>query len=271
MKITLAMLTWNNIETAEDSAIQMLLEAAQLRQAGISADVVWVDNGSTDGTRNILIGQASAGVNLILNPRNLGSSVGRNQIIDHSLDSDYTLLTDGDIELVPNSAVEMLKYMESNPRLGCLGPSYYEYKTGRAETTQFAQPIESCTRYDLVAWTQYGMFKTDVFRFGMDIGWFTPGVRFCTKGEFGGPGWGWEDNEIMLQILKAGYWGAYFMGMRYLHRGAHKSKNMLIESGMDLNANWQARKDIMYRKWAGDANFERLRPLFDSAHPPVQV
>ena len=85
------------------------------------------DNGSRDDTADAmraLESQFDLPYRLILNPRNLGNSIARNQIIDYMLetDADYLLMMDGDIEIVPFSSFAMVRQMENcGHRLGCIG------------------------------------------------------------------------------------------------------------------------------------------------------
>ena len=106
---------------------------------------------------------------LILNAENRGSSVARNQIIDYAVgaaDADYLLFMDGDIEIVPFSSYAMLRHMENNGRrLGCIGADSFWHSPERARTTPYFFTLQG-QRIDttnLVAWTQYGLFRREVF------------------------------------------------------------------------------------------------------------
>jgi len=99
-----------------------------LRRLGHQPLVCICDNGSEDGTpsalRDLEAEFEDIPLHLILNPKNLGSSIARNQIIDYVLaaGADYLLFMDGDIEVVPFSSFSMLRYMENQgSQLGCIG------------------------------------------------------------------------------------------------------------------------------------------------------
>src|SRR3712207_4249018 len=65
-----------------------------------------------------------------------------------------------------------------------------------------------------VAWTQYGLFRREVF---------AAGVRFDTNAPFDGAGWGFEDNDLAFQLEVKGFANQRFSGMTYLHRNVHSS------------------------------------------------
>ncbi|MDQ3745601.1 MAG: hypothetical protein M3444_14580, partial [Acidobacteriota bacterium] len=183
----------------------------------------------------------------ILNPENRGSSVARNQIIDCALEAgaDYLLMTDGDIELVPFSSFAMLRYMEdSGHRLGCLGAYMYGQSPLREQTTPCLYSLaELHLREDsLLAWTQYGIFRREVFE---------AGVRFDERAPFDGPGWGFEDNDLAFQMVVRGYRIHYFVGINYLHRDLHSSMRLLREGGLDPVSNYESRRRFIIEKWAG--------------------
>ncbi|MGH7863047.1 MAG: glycosyltransferase, partial [Candidatus Dormibacteraceae bacterium] len=182
----------------------------------------------------------------IFNGRNLGVSTARNQIVDYALgcDADYLLFVDGDIEVVPFSSFAMLRYLENNGhRLGCIGadsvgqtpfrergtPAFYSVDGARVESTS------------LVAWTQYGLFRADMFR---------DGVRFDETEPFNQAGWGFEDNDLAFQMEMKGYVNQRFFGMTYLHRNARSSIRIMRELGIDAVSLYARRKKYVIDKWA---------------------
>jgi SAM-dependent methyltransferase len=82
-KIVLALLSWNTRDVTIDSLRAYLEEAAMLRRLGQRPLICVCDNGSTDGTAAALQ-KCEPDIDfphrMILNPANLGNSVGRNQM-----------------------------------------------------------------------------------------------------------------------------------------------------------------------------------------------
>ncbi|MFN2413978.1 MAG: glycosyltransferase [Pyrinomonadaceae bacterium] len=249
--VVLALLTWNTRDISLDSVRALAAEARLLRRLGHEATVCVCDNGSTDGTPGALReASEKLGVphRLILNGENRGSSVARNQIIDFAAGecgADYLLFTDGDIEVVPFSSFAMLRHMEdAGRRLGCVGAISSGHAAERARTTPYLFHIDgaSVQANDDVAWTQYGMFRREIF---------DAGVRFDEGGPFDRAGWGFEDNDLAFQMSLKGYATQRFYGMTYLHRAVHSSLRIMRQSGIDAADAYARRKQYVLDKWSG--------------------
>jgi GT2 family glycosyltransferase len=250
-RVVLALLTWNTRDISLDSVRALAAEARTLRRLGHEPTVCVCDNGSSDGTREALA-ELAAGLDvphrLILNEENRGSSVARNQIIDFAVrecDADYLLFTDGDIELVPFSSVAMLRHMENGGRrLGCVGAISSGHTPERARTSPYLFSVEGLRvqTNDDVAWTQYGLFRREIFE---------SGVRFDESEPFDGVGWGFEDNDLAFQMGIKGYATQRFYGMTYLHRNVHSSLRIMGQTGIDAAAAYARRKQYVLDKWSG--------------------
>jgi hypothetical protein len=93
---------------------------------------------------------------------------------------------------------------------------------------------------DLVAWTQYGMFRREVF---------ADGIRFDTQEPFDRAGWGFEDNDLAFQMEMRGYVNQYFTGITYLHRDVRSSIRIMRERGIDAQGLYLRRKQYVIDKW----------------------
>jgi glycosyltransferase involved in cell wall biosynthesis len=247
-KILLALLTWNTRDISVDSLRAYIKEGQMLRRLGYDAAICVCDNGSTDGTVDA-IRKATADIDLpchiTANPSNAGNSIARNQIIAHMLrsDADYVVFMDGDIELVPFSSFAMLRYMEGQGhRLGCIGANSGGYSPLRERVTPYLYSIYGLQTEEtnLVAWTQYGMFRRAVFE---------EGVRFDESKPFDGPGWGFEDNDLAFQMYVKGFHNQRFFGMTYLHRNVQSSVRIMRQQGIDPNPLYRRRQDYVIDKW----------------------
>ncbi|MFN7937149.1 MAG: glycosyltransferase [Bryobacteraceae bacterium] len=248
MRIVLSLLTWNTCSVSMESLQAYLHEAAMLQRLGHQPFLCVCDNGSDDGTAETLRQMDSTirfPHRFILNTANRGNSVARNQIIDYALEeaSDYVLFLDGDIEIVPFSSYAMARYMETNGHcLGSIGAYSGCQTPHRAHAASVLYSINHLPAQDtkIVAWTQYGMFRTAMFR---------EGIRFDEEGPFGGPGWGFEDNDLAYQMEMKGFRNRYFTGMTYLHRNLRSSVVNLRRQGLDPNALCQSRRQYVLDKW----------------------
>ena len=246
--VVLGLLSWNTRDITLEAVQAHAREARMLRRLGQQATLVICDNGSDDGTSaqlKALLEQLDLPYTLILNPKNRGNSLARNQLIEAALTlgGDYLLFMDGDIEVVPCSSFAMLRHMEaSGPRLGCLGADSRWQTPLRAKAAQsyFCVPPQAVTTARDVAWTQYGLFRREVF---------DAGVRFDESAPFDGAGWGYEDNDLAFQMDTHGYLIQSFSGMTYLHRAARSSVRNLQQAGYDAQALCEARRQFVIHKW----------------------
>ncbi len=248
-RIVLALLTWNTCAASVESLCALVREAYALERLGHEPHVFVVDNGSDDGTAEALRAlEPEIGVphRVECNAENVGNSRARNRIVDYALgvDADYVLFVDGDIELVPHSAVAMLRYLEGCGRaLACIGADSNDYSEERARTTPSLFSLHGLRieTLDLVAWTQYGLFRAEIFR---------DGVRFDEDPPFDGAGWGFEDNDLAFQMEVKGYRSQRFMGVTYLHRKARSSIRIMRRLGIDADALFAKRRSRLLEKWA---------------------
>jgi hypothetical protein len=173
-----------------------------------------------------------------------------------SEDADYLLFMDGDIEIVPFSSFAMLRHMENQgSELGSIGVHSHWQTPIREKASPFLYHIENGTvaSTNLVAWTQYGMFRRAVFE---------SGLRFDETEPFNQPGWGFEDNDLAFQMEMQGFCNQYFSGMIYLHRAVHSSINILRQNGYDPVRLYHQRQQYLINKWSQTTHI-RNGPLVD--------
>lgn len=247
-RVVLALLTWNKREVSVDSVRAYVTEARMLRRLGHQPFLCVCDNGSTDGlpaALKALEPQIDIPHRFIFNRENLGNSIARNQILDYMIecDADYLLYMDGDIEVVPFSSFAMLRYMENcGYQLGCIGADSRGQNPFRSQASKahFSVQEGKIQTTDMVAWTQYGMFRRAIF---------DEGVRFDETPPFNGAGWGFEDNDLAFQMAVRGFINQHFFGMVYLHRDLRSSVKIMRETGIDANALYERRRQYVLKKW----------------------
>ena len=102
------------------SYLRRCLQSITEKVKGIDYRIIVVDNGSADGTREMILNEFPDIV-LIANRYNKGVAPARNQGIRVSR-SKYLLLLDADTETTEHAIETLLEFMESHPSIGVVGP-----------------------------------------------------------------------------------------------------------------------------------------------------
>lgn len=106
---------------------------ASLRRMTYPAfDLVVVDNGSTDGTREALRAEFP-GLEVLRVEENRGSAAGYHFGFNWAFARayDYVLLLNNDLEVEPNLLDELVRAAECDPTIGCVGPKCYYHADRR--------------------------------------------------------------------------------------------------------------------------------------------
>ncbi len=136
MDITIGIITWNAREL-----LKQLLDSVYLSVKEVSFEVVVVDNGSTDGTLEMME-VSYPEVVFLTNPENMGVSPARNRLMRKARGR-YILSLDVDTTLYPNGAVEKLvSTMDQYPEAAIGGPKLV-YKDGSLQLScrPFPSPL----------------------------------------------------------------------------------------------------------------------------------
>jgi len=119
-KIAVVVLNWNSHE--------MTAECIRSLRAtdGPDFEILVVDNGSTDGSVEILP-QEFPQITVLPQERNLGFAAGCNVGMRHALanDAEYVLLLNNDTVVAPDFIREMVTAIENDPRIGAVCPKIY--------------------------------------------------------------------------------------------------------------------------------------------------
>ncbi len=190
VKISVNILTWNCLDTLQDSLYPIMEEVKMF-----DSEVIVVDNGSDDGTDEFL---ADKDIVYKRYKRNMGISKGKNAGIKLSK-GEYIMLLDADVLPVPNSIRLMVKYLDENPKQDAIGfyPNKWtnqknkfqcKYHETFCEELFDVKPINRCCIY-------YGMYRRKIF---------DDGLMLNEEGEFGKGGYGWEDHDFFNRMKKRG-------------------------------------------------------------------
>ena len=114
-KIAVVILNWNGAEL-----LRRFLPSVCTHTNTEIADVIVVDNGSNDNSCELLK-QAFPQVRTLLFPKNYGFAEGYNRALD-TLDYEYTVLLNSDVETAPHWLEPLLDFAEANPDVAACQP-----------------------------------------------------------------------------------------------------------------------------------------------------
>lgn len=203
MKLSLVVPCYNEEETV---AILYDEFCEVLGAAGIDFEVVFVDDGSRDGTMEKLRGIAAAAVRpvrIISFSRNFGKDAGIYAGLREA-QGDYTVIMDGDLQHPPAVVVEMVRYLDSHPetdsvaavqkkrREGCFlsgfkrvfygminGMSQVEFVAGASDFRAFRRNVRDA----ILSMTEYFRFSKGIFSF---VGFDTHYIPYEARARGGG-------------------------------------------------------------------------------------
>jgi GT2 family glycosyltransferase len=253
-QLSCMILSW---ETKDDTILcveSVIREKELMALFGVKMKLIVMDNGSTDGTVEYLKGRAGID-QLILNTANLGISKARNMGI-RSMEGKYLYMVDSDITIVKGSFIAMLRYMEEHPEVSNLGAFSWQITQDYSKQTPWLldiqKPLEgwqSAPGFH-TAMTQYGIFRKEIFDTCM----------FDETGIFGEEGWGYEDNDLAVQMVFAGHRLQRFDDICYYHNQHSSRRNLLKQK---KNSNIKGRMQYMHDKWDSKTRATVIVPVFN--------
>ncbi|NTW75551.1 MAG: glycosyltransferase family 2 protein [Candidatus Moranbacteria bacterium] len=113
-KLTIAINSYRNPEL-----LRLCLESVFKYATRSDVEVIVVDSATEESTRLVMKDFPQAG--FFPNDRNVGFPVLLNQSLRHA-NGEFLFLINHDIILTENAVSELLRYMESDPQIGILGP-----------------------------------------------------------------------------------------------------------------------------------------------------
>lgn len=145
MELSVVLISWNSERYVADC-----LDALVSATVGLEREVVWVDNGSTDRTREILEPYLSR-ENILLIPltQNLGVARARNLGIQRSTGK-MVLLLDVDTRITREALRAMIEYLTYHPDCGLCGCKLFDER-GDVQM--------SCRRYPSLRYKLYNVLE----------------------------------------------------------------------------------------------------------------
>ena len=113
--VAVVILSWNTVEL-----LRACLCSLQEREQGVELEVLVVDNGSADGSAEMVEREFPA-VQLLRNPENRGYAGGNNQGVA-ATDAPFVLLLNSDTEVTPGAIGRLRDHLIAHPELGAVAP-----------------------------------------------------------------------------------------------------------------------------------------------------
>lgn len=222
-------------------------------------EILFVDNGSSDGSVEYL--EAQADVKLLKNAVNLGAPRARNQALPHA-HGEYIVFLDNDAMVTPDWLARLLYHAEVDPRSGCIAPTADRAAHGQQVSMNCANDPESIAVFarELSKALHRQHFHTPVLasfcllvprRVIEAIGGFDE--RFTP--------WGFEDDDFTLRAALAGFRNRCARDVFVRHE-PYNGRRKLERHSEHLRANW----DRFAAKWGlapedATKNDSRLTPI----------
>lgn len=218
------------------------LKSVQAEQAGLSVDAVVVDNGSSDGSAEMVL-EEFQGVRLVRHAVNTGFAGGNNSGIRET-SSPYVLLLNSDARLEPGALKAMVGFVEEHPDVGIVGPQLRN-GDGSLQLSCGIPPTvwtETCNKLLLhvpFPFFKMGNWAHDTIR---EVGWVSGAcllARAAMLNRIGlldeGMFMYYEDLDLCLRARRAGWRVCYLPSARVVHLGGGTSRGvfgpMLVASG----------------------------------------
>lgn len=259
-RIAFIVLTWNSAEFISRCVTSIL----QIKSFDIK--LLIVDNGSTDGTRDIVRAFADPRIVLLPQDRNLGTTQSRNIALRQIGEAEYVCVLDSDTQVNEAAIQTMVQCLQEDSSIGAVGPTMVSSSgavqlSGRNLPTLPIKLAKACPVATVqkkgcereVPITPIGGGLQDV-PYLLSACWVLPRKTIEEVGVFDerifyAP----EDVDYCVRIWKAGYRCVLCHNARIVHEYQRISKKEIVSK-----ANWEHIKGLAYY-------FRKYGYLFDSS------
>ena len=211
-------------------------------------EIILVDNGSTDGTREYLkrFEVDNDHVKLILNDKNMGFAKGTNQGISGA-DGNTILLLNNDVVVTENWLERMMSHLEKHPDIGMVGPMSNAVSGPQlVENVPYGTDMKAMQRFAKGLAAANTGKTTEVMRLVGFCLLMKKGVLDIIGGldEYYISG-NYEDDDLCLRSLIAGYRNIIAHDVFVHHFGSMTFKGNAI----DYSSTMQANRSYFADKW----------------------
>ncbi len=265
---SIVLVCWNNKDYLEP-CLRSLYEGRLQR----SFDVVVVDNGSTDGSQEMLR-ENYPEIIIIQNDHNVGLARACNQGIEIT-QSPYILLLNNDTLVNGPSLDAMVNYMDSNPTVGAVGGKLLNedgsFQAGYAAFSSLTEEFLIATGIGDRIWDGYPSHYDAEVKEPMPVGWMSSACLLLRRAALDEVGlldeeyfiYG-DEADLQYRLQKAG-WGVHYVPTSTtLHYGGRSMnrwrRRKMVYRGKMLfyQKNYGAMKSGTLRLMLGSLSFVKL-------------
>jgi len=227
MKLSIVIPVYNERDTVEEVL-------RQVKAVDLEKEVIVVDDGSIDGTREILKKISDPEVKIIFQPRNFGKGAAIRRGLEE-VSGDYVIIQDADLEYDPQDFKKLLGPVFEKGAKVVYGNRFWQEVLGQTLKTKLARVILTGLTNLLYGAgindeaTCYKLFKTEVIK---DLDLQAERFEFCP--------------EVTAKVCRKGL-KIYEVPISYRPRGDEAGKKIKFRDG--LTAIWTLLK---YRFWTGN-------------------
>jgi len=247
--LTVSIATWNNCDLVADC-----LRSLEQSGGDLAAEVIVVDNASTDGTAG-RIRACFPSVRLICNERPMGFSANHNQVLRRAAGR-YVLLLNDDTAVIGDALARAVRFLDGHPEAGAVGCTLVRPDGAPERISQrFPHPLDP-----IFPWLRRKVNPRETPADGDDavevdrLSGACLMVRREVLSQVGllderfDPAYG-EDTDLCYRIKQAG-WRIYRLrGARVIHHRGQTARRELADPARRL----QEAKFLWYRKHRGAA------------------
>ncbi len=219
--LSVVVVNWNTCRLLE-----ACLQSVEAARHDLSVDVFVVDNGSTDGSVD-LVRERFPGVLLIANASNRGFAGANNQAVERARGR-YLLLLNSDAEVETEALRTLVTYADEHPEAGVIGPKLLN-PDGTLQPSGGRFPTPASTVASLLGLNRL----TGRPRYGTARDYSKPAdvdevsgaamlIRRAVIDQIGGLdegfAWGYEDVDFCLRARRAGWRVTYVPAARVVHQ-----------------------------------------------------
>lgn len=228
-RVHIAILTHNALEFSESCLSSLLAHSDE------ACEIIVLDNGSEDGTREWLAARCLPNLHVMLSPVNLGVPTGRNRLLAMTLPAtrpeDFIVFMDNDVEVLAGWQTPFVELFAREPAAGIAGVTGHDLLVHDDRRELLASPEMGPVRVDVVSgyclWVR-GSVAAALGPFDENLGLF------------------WhEDDDYCVRAIGLGYDVYALPGRSVIHHG-HKSG---AANDVDMDELSRRNQNYLVAKW----------------------